>query len=178
MKEKIDPKAWAEDFKTFLDAPEVRPPAHVRDEIFKVVNRDLNPTLWMVLAKLGGIHVFVGSLSLLLCSQFGIGRGYNLMHVFMSFGTFACMAFCGALFLGLTLLMAGFILSNSELKKVRTTGYAPIVLLGVVSLIVLFCFGAEIAFNLALFWLLGAFIAGVLFTEAGLRIRRLNFNGR
>lgn len=173
MKEKIDPKAWADDFKLFLEAPEVRPPIHVRDEIFQVVHRDLHPTLWMVLGKLGGIHVFVGSLSLLLCSQFGIGRGYNLMHAFMDYGTFACMAFCGALFLGLTVLIAGFVLSNPELKKIRSTGYAPIVLLGVMSLVVLFCFGAEMALNLALFWLFGAVITGALVTEASLGVKRI-----
>lgn len=174
MKEKIDPKEWAEDFKIFLDAPTVNPPAHIRDELFQVVHRDLNPTLWMVMAKLGGIHIFGGSISLLLCSQFGIGRGYNLMSIFMSQGVFACMAFCGALFLGLTVLIAGFFLSNLELKKIRQTCYAPVVLLGVASLVIFFCFGAEIALNLALFWLLGAVAVGALLTEASIRVRRIS----
>lgn len=175
MNKKIDPKAWAEDFKIFLDAPEVRPPAHVREEIFRIVHQDLHPMLWTVLAKLGGIHVFAGSLSLLLCSQFGIGRGYNLMHGFMSYGVFTCMAFCGALFLGLTTLIAGFVLSNPELKKIRATCYAPIILLGLVSLVVLFCFGAEIALNLAIFWLAGAVITGAILTEASLGLKKIAF---
>lgn len=173
MREKIDPKIWADDFKVFLDAPEIKPPAHIKEEIFRIVHRDLNPTLWMVLAKLGGIHVFVGSLSLLFCSQFGIGRGYNLMHAFMNYGAFACMAFCGALFLGMTVLIAGFVLSNPELKKIRSTGYAPVGLLGVMSLVVLFFFGAEIALDLAIFWLIGAIFAGGLFTEGTLAVRRV-----
>ncbi len=88
MKEKIDPKEWAEDFKLFLNAHDVNPPAPVREEIFRVVHRDLNPSFWMVMVKLGGIHTFVGSLSLLFCSQFGMGRGFNLMHSFMSYGNF------------------------------------------------------------------------------------------
>lgn len=170
---KVDPKEWAEDYKLFLDAPKVNPPVHLGEEIFRVVHRDFNPTLWMVLAKLGGIHVLGGSLSLLLCSQFGIGRGYSLMQVFMNQGVFACMAFCGAVFLGLTVLIAGFVLSNPELKKIRQTCYAPVALLGVASLIVFFCFGAEIALNLAIVWLAGATIAGALFFEAGLAFRRV-----
>lgn len=173
MKEKVNPKEWADDFKSFLNAPEVSPPSHVRNEIFRVVRRDLNPQLWMVMAKLGGIHALIGSLSLLLCSQFGMGRGFNLMHVFMSYGEFVCMAFCGALFLGLTTLIAGFILSKTELMKIRKTCYAPVVLLGATSLAVFFCFGAEIAFVLALTWLLGAVMAGALALELAFGLRRL-----
>lgn len=174
MTKKNDPKSWAEDFQFFLDVPAAKPPAHIQEEIFRIVHQDLNPTLWMVLAKLGGIHAFVGSLSLLLCSQFGIGQGYNLMHAFMSYGAFACMSFCGALFLGLTVFIAGFVLSNPELKKIRATGYAPIALLGLMSLVVLFSFGAEIALTFALFWLIGAVAAGAVLTEASLGIRRLS----
>lgn len=167
-----DPKIWADEFKEFLSAPEVSPPAHIRDEIFGVVHRDLNPQLWFVMAKLGGIHATVGSLSLLLCSQFGMGRGFNLMESFMNYGALTCMALCGALFLGLTTLVAGFILSNTELAKIRKTCYAPIVLLGLISLVIFFCFGAEIAFSLGLVWLLGAFVAGALAMEAGFGIKR------
>ena len=177
MKNKTDPKEWAEEFKLFLETPDVRPPFHLQAEIFRVVNRDLHPGFALVLAKLGGIHVLIGSLSLLICSQFGVGRGYNLMHVFMSYGALACMAFCGALFLGLTVLIAGLVLSEQELAKIRKTGYAPVVLLGVVSLVVLFCFGAEIALNLALVWLLGGTMAGVAFTEATLALKRFAHHG-
>jgi hypothetical protein len=172
VKQKIDPREWAEDFKLFLDAPKINPPAHVGEQIFRSVHRDFNPTLLRVLAKIGGIHVLGGSLSLFFCSQFGIGRGYNLMQVFMSEGVFACMALCGALFLGLTVLIAGFILSNSELKKIRKTCYAPVFLLGLASLAIFLCFGAEIALNLAFFWLVGAVAVGVLLTESSLRVRR------
>ena len=173
MKNKVDPKAWATDFQEFLNAPEVRPPAHIREEIFQVVHRDLNPSLWLVMAKLGGIHAFVGSLSLLLCSQFGMGRGLNLMQAFMGYGNFVCMMFCGALFLGLTTLVAGFILSSTELTKIRKTSYAPIFLLGTLSLVVFFCLGAEIAFSLALAWMMGAIVFGALGLEAGFGIKRL-----
>lgn len=171
-----DPKIWADEFKEFLDSPEVSPPSHIRDEIFGVVHRDLNPQLWFVMAKLGGIHAAVGSLSLLLCSQFGMGRGFNLMQPLMNYGAMTCMALCGALFLGLTTLVAGLILSSVELIKIRKTCYAPIVFLGLGSLIVFFCFGAEIAISLGLVWLLGAFVAGALAIEAGLGIKRYGFN--
>lgn len=172
MKEKIDPKEWAEEFKSFLNAPEVKPPQHVQEAIFKYVKKDLNPDLWSVFAKLGGIHVFVGSLSLLICEQFGMGRGSAIMDAFMGYGPMICMAFCGALFLGLTSLVAGFALSNSELMKVRKSGYSPIAALGVTSLIVFFCFGASIALNFAVAWLVGAILSGIVVTEISLGMRR------
>ncbi len=173
MKEKIDAKEWAEDFKLFMSAPEVSPPLAIREAIFCFVHRDLNPSVWRVLSKLGGIHVVVGSLSLLLCSQFGMGRGDTVMQAFMGYGMTVCMAVCGALFLGLTTVVAGFILSNSELQKMRKTGYSPIALLGVASLIVFFCFGADIALGFALAWLLGATLAGALVTEATLAFKQV-----
>ena len=172
MNNKVDPKEWAEDFKTFLESPKVSPPAHIGEEIFSVVHRDFNPALSLVLAKLAGIHVFAGSLSLLLCSQFGMGRGPSLMHVFMPYGTFTCMTICGGLFVGFTTLVAGFLLSNPEIARIRRTGYAPIFLLGVASLVIFFCFGAEIAFTIALMWLFGAVLTGVLTLELGFRFRR------
>jgi hypothetical protein len=172
MRDKVDPREWAEDFKTFLSAPEVRPPAHVQDQIFQAVHRDLNPGLPLVSAKLAGLHVIGGSLSLGLCSQFGFGRGYNLMHVFANYGELTCMALCGAIFLGLTVLMAGFFLSRQELMKIRKTGYTPILLLGIASVVVFLSFGAEIALSLAIFWLIGAILVGAAITEFSLAARK------
>lgn len=176
MKEKIDPKEWAEEFKAFLSAPEAKPSRDVQDEIFRVVHQDLNPNIWSVFGKLGGIHFFAGGLSLLLCSQFGVGRGDKMEHLFMNYGALACMVICGALFLGLTSVAAGFILSTEELRKIRKTCYAPIVMLGIASLMVFFFFGAEIVMSLALFWLIGAMIAGALLTETSLLIRGRRFS--
>lgn len=175
MKSTIDPKEWAEEFKNFVDSPAVVPPSALRHKIFSIVHRDLNPGMWLVLAKLGSIHLVVGSFSLLLCSQFGMGRGDLMMRTFMGYGMSVCMGFCGALFLGLTTLVAGFILTNPELKKIRRTAYAPIWTLGVASLLVFFGLGAEIVVGFAFAWLLGAIITGVLFTEASIAFRRMTF---
>ena len=178
MKKKMDPKEWTEDFKLFMDGAEVAPPQQVRNKIFNFVHQDLNPSLWLVLAKLGGIHAVVGSFSLSICSQFGMGKGDTVMQVFMSHGAFTCMAFCGALFLGLTTFVAGFVLSVSEIKKIRATAYAPIVLLGTLSLLLFLFFGAEIALNLALAWFFGALLTGILITELNLLVRHWQLSGQ
>jgi hypothetical protein len=172
MKNTIDPKEWAEEFKNFVESPVAAPPAQLRDAIFSEVHHDLNPGLWLVLAKLGSIHVVVGSLSLLLCSQFGMGRGDFMMRTFMGYGMPVCMAFCGALFLGLTTLVAGFALTSYELRTIRRTGYAPVWMLGTVSLLVFWNFGAETAVAWAASWLLGAGLAGIVLTETSIAIKR------
>lgn len=175
MKPGIDPKVWAEEFQSFVNAPAAAAPENMREEIFSIVHRDLNPSFWLVLAKLGGIHAFVGSFSLLLCEQFGMGRGDAVMRLFMGYGMNVCMAFCGALFLGLTTIAAGFLLTNPELKKIRRTAYAPIWTLGLLSLAIFLFFGAKTALGFSFAWLLGAVLAGILFTEASIGLRRIAF---
>lgn len=175
MKPNHDPKVWAQEFKSFAEAQEMKPPEEISAAIFAQVRRDLNPRLSLVLAKLGGIHVVVGSLSLLLCSQFGMGYGDLMMRAFMGYGMPACMALCGALFLGLTSLIAGFLLSKHELKTIRRTAYAPVWLLGAMSLVVFWNFGAEIAVSWAAFWFIGAVVSGIAVTEGSIALRR---NGR
>lgn len=173
MMENTDPKKWAEEFRQFLNAPEVKPPSFIQNEIFNTVRGDLNPSLSRVMTKLAAIHVFAGSISLLLCSQFGIGMGYSVAHSMMVYGVSTCMAFCGALFLSLTVVAAGFVLSTEELMKIRKTCYSPILLLGIGSLMLFLTFGAEIALHLALSWLMGGLLAGAVFTEASLNIKRV-----
>ncbi len=178
MGDKINAKEWAKDFDLFMSGTEVQPPTHVSREIFEFVRKDLNPEYWKILAKLGATHAVVGSLSLLICSQFGMGTGVIVMNTFTSLGVFGCTVFCGALFLGLTNFVAGFIFAIPELNKVRRTGYSPILLLGAVSLTIFLFFGANIALNLALAWLMGALIAGVIATEVSFGIRRVFTLGR
>lgn len=173
MKDKKNSGSWTEDFQDFATSAPVSPPSALGREIFAYVSRDLNPALWLVLAKLAAIHSIVGSFSLLLCSQFGMGRGDFMMRNLMGYGMNACMAGCGALFLGLTTLIAGFVLTPPELRKIRRTVYAPILLLGAVSLLVFLLLGSEIALGFALAWLTGATLSGMAATEAGLFARKI-----
>lgn len=172
MKKPEDYQQWAEEFKNFMSVEEVNPPQPLSNSVLEYVHKDLNPRLSHILAKLASIHVLVGSLSLLVCSQFGMGHGYSLVHVFMQWGELVCMMTCGAFFLGLTTVIGGMILTRAELRRIRRTGYSVVALLAGASLLVFFCFGAEIALNYALAWLVGALAAGILGTELCLGIRR------
>ncbi len=172
MKSKFNAEMWAEEFREFMDSPEVRPPQHVSESLLEFVRRDLNPGLWNVLGKLGIIHTIMGSLSLLVCAQFGIGRGTHVNHLFMSLGELACMGICGALFLGVSLTIASMVLSASEAHSLRKHRYVHVLILSALSLFVFFCLGAEIGVSLGLAWLLGATISGILVNEVALGMRR------
>lgn len=167
---KRDTEERRKEFEAFLNAKDVRPPAHLTESILSFVHRELNPSMWLVMSKFAVIQTIIGSISLLICSQFGVGSG-GLVHVFAGLGENICMALCGALFLGFGGVTAGFILKSPEVKLIRQTGYLPVLLMGVMALGIFFGFGAEIVLSLAFVWLLGGFVAGMLAIEATSRLR-------
>lgn len=171
MRDKVDRKEWMKDFNDFMNAEEIQPPAHLFEQIRSIVHRDLNPSAWLVLSKLALIQAVVGSLSLVICAQFGVGPGQHLAMAFARLGDNMCMALCGALFLGLSGLTASLVLKTPEVNLIRKTGYLPILVVGILSLGVFLGFGAEIVVSFAFLWLLGGFIGGLLATEAGWRLR-------
>jgi hypothetical protein len=164
---------WGGEFDSFMGAPEVTPPLEVTERIRAIVHSDLNPSSWRVLRKLALIHGFVGSLSLLVCAQFGVGTGTSLVYSFTQFGASACMGLCGAFFLGLTALIASFALSRSEFRFIRKTGYSPFAVLGFLSLIVFLALGANLIFGLMLIWLFGGVLGSLFVGEIGWRMRSL-----
>lgn len=172
MNQSSNPQKWMKDFNDFLNSPEVAPPAFVSEGVKDFVSRDLNPTIWNILSRLALVHIAAGTVSLLVCSQFGIGRGHLLAHAFMSYGETVCIVLCGALFLGISLLVASFLLSSSELKAIRKLSYSPVLILGLLSLSAFFCLGADISLKLAMAWMAGGLIAGVTAIEAGLKVRQ------
>lgn len=172
MKNDFNSKQINDEFKAFMNAKEVTPPRSLTENIFQMVHKDLNPSIWELFSKLALIQMIVGSLSLLICSQFGIGPG-PLVHAFMVFGETACMALCGGLFLGVGAFAAMHFLSRPEIELIRTTGYLPMLAMGILSLGIFFGFGAEIVVSLAFVWLLGGFVGALIVVEASCRFRRL-----
>lgn len=159
-------KEWLKDYQSFLEADDITPPRELSERIFKMVHNEPSVNGWHILSKLALFQAVLGSFSLLACSQFGIGSG-PLSETFMRFGHNFCMALCGALFLGLGTLVAGYFLKSAEVKFIRQMGYLPILAMGLLSLGILFEFGAEIIASLAFVWLLGGFVGGLIALEAG-----------
>ncbi len=177
MKNETAEQEWMSEYRDFLASPERQAPVNLTRDILQFVHRELNPGFLSVFRKMALLHIATGSLSLLLCSQFGMGQGLNLAHVMMRWGELACMVGCGCLFLGTTSLVANFLLSNSELRRVRSRAYMMIILLSVGSLLTFIGFGAEVALIYAVAWLLGAIFTGVLATELSFRLRSMVWRG-
>lgn len=161
------------DFKMFMADEGFRPSRQLSDAVRSQVHRDLTPRMDKVIAKLLGVHLATAAVSLQVCSQFGVGRTTGVTHFFMGFGEFACMVFCGSLFLGLTALMASALLTLPELIALRKMSYLPVLFLGFISLSAFALFGEGMLASLAMMWLLGGMIMSVFTTEVGIRIRRL-----
>lgn len=172
MKNDLNYKKMNDDFQAFMNANEVAPPRALTEQIFRKIREDLNPSIRKLLSKLILIQIIVGSFSLLICSQFGLGPG-PLVHTFMVFGHTVCMALCGGLYLGAGAIAALTLLSPAEVELIRRTGYLPLLAVGILSLGTFFGFGAEIVMGFALAWLFGAFLSALVVVETGYRIRRL-----
>jgi hypothetical protein len=173
MSQKKNP-GWATEFAEFLDSPEASPPAQISETLLARIYRSLNPPQWMVLAKLGAVHTSVGLLSLGICPQFGMGNTHHsgFMSFFMNFGDVACQIACGALFLGLSLLVASFFLRPEEVKVIRKNRLTQIALLMGLSLGAFVCAGSEVFSTLTLAWVFGALVASLASLELGWLVRR------
>lgn len=173
---KLNEKEWLEEFKEFVQADDVPVPKDVTERIFNRVRADLNPSAWVVFAKLLGIHVVVGTLSLAICSQFGINpfhTSFSLSEYFMKFGHSTCMLLCGVLFIGLTVLLGRLFLRREELLVLSRNAILQIFGLSVLSMAAFIGLGAEIVLGIGVLWFVGAMIGGVVATKAV--IRRTSF---
>lgn len=173
-KEDFSSQNWAEEFKEFMVVQPVAPPDELSRKILEMVRRDLNPAAWLVFLKIALIHVVVGTLSLLLCPQFGIhfSSGFDLLASFMQFNPYACMFACGLIFLSGTALVATLLLRPEEVRVIRQTKILQLSILGLLSLTTFFCFGAPVITGLGIAWFLGSVFGGAVTLEFGWKMRK------
>lgn len=169
-----DNRKMSDEFKDFLSASEIAPPAFVRDAIVSRIHRDLDPSNQHVFLKMLGVHTLVSLFSLSVCSQFGIQslRVYDAMNSMMDVvGHTYCMALCGILYLGLSALALSLWLKPEEIRVIRRHRFFQLTLLAGVSLGVFLCLGANVLFVPGALWLVGSVIGGIASFELGWMIR-------
>ena len=173
MKKAPSPQEWAREFNDFISASAVQPPVAVSDSVLARVREDLNPSPWIVFAKVSAIHAVVGFITLLFCPQFGFGLtdGMGLMALFMRFGNEACMVGCGAVFMGGSLLTASLVLRPEEVLTIRKTELLQISALAFLSMGIFICTGAGVVGGLGFFWALGSIVGGLGTFELGWKLR-------
>lgn len=162
---KMTEKEWLKDFQEFMESDGAPVPQDISQKISRRIYKALNPSAWFVFVKLLAIHSVVGTLSLAVCDQFGMNpfnSGISLAHFFMKFGHSACMVLCGFLFVGLSVSLASLLMNFDEWKVLRKNLPVQIFALSMLSLGMFLAFGAEIVFGIALLWLAGAMVGGVV----------------
>ena len=170
----MNDKKLTEEFYEFMSAPEVTPPAAVRNSVLSRVRSDLNPSNQQVFLKMLAVHSVVSLFSLSICSQFGIQflRIYDAMGAMMSLvGHTYCMAFCGLLYLGISALALSLLLRPEEIKVVRRHRIMQLTLLSGLSLGVFLCIGAQVLLLPGALWIVGSLIGGITTLELGWMLR-------
>ncbi len=120
-KEIIDSRESAQaDYLDFILSRGSSPPERLTRKILIKIKELLNPRLSNILLKILIIHFVVGSLTLVICPQFGItlyGEEIGISRYFMVFGHEVCTILCGVFFLGTTLSISASILTREEIHK-------------------------------------------------------------
>ncbi len=162
------------EFDEFQHGSEVRPPISLTEKVLAFVHKDLNPSAWSVFSKLALVQVLVGFATLLFCPQFGYSPTgiHGIMHVFMQFGNTVCMAACGALFVGSSLLMASFVLKAPEVRVLRSHRLLQVTLISLMAVGTFLCLGAEVFELLTLAWIIGSVVGGLSSLEIGWQVRQ------
>lgn len=166
---------WNEEFQTFLQVDEVDPPEDLSQSVLKQVETDLRPTLWRVLRRVALVHLLVGTATLSVCPQFGVALGKEraLFEFLMRYGHAVCTATCGAFFLGVSALIASFVLQREEVRLLRQHRVTPWVSLGLFSLMVFHIFGENVLTTMGLIWLSGAVLGAGILSEVSWKLRML-----
>ena len=168
-------QAWLKDYEEFLNSDQASVPAELSQKVSSHVAHLMNPSAGLIFAKMLGLHLVTGTLSLAICHQFGfnpVGTSFSLEEWFMQVGGHHfCMLACGVLFLSLTLLAAGAFLSIEEILVLKRTRLLQTSGLALFSLGFFLAFGAQFALTIGLLWLAGGLIGGWAATEITSRWR-------
>jgi hypothetical protein len=136
---KTTEKEWLEDFKEFVQSEGAPVPQDISDNILNRVRIDLNPSPWMVFAKLFGVHLVVGTLSLAICSQFGL----NPFHSNFSLSEY-------------------FMRRREELLVLSRNAPLQVFGLSVLSMVAFIGFGAEVVLGIGILWFVGSMFGGIV----------------
>lgn len=150
-----------------MDSPVANSPL-LKSKVFDLrssISTRLNPPWSRLFKKLAVVHVLTSLITLSLCSQMGVRLffdGPGLMEAFMVFGFWTCMGLCGAFYIGASFLTLALFVDLDERNKFQRKIPLVVSLLSIVSLGFLLLWGASVSLAVALVWLAGAELAGIL----------------
>ncbi|MBY0384713.1 hypothetical protein K2X05_06100, partial [bacterium] len=103
---------WESEFTDFLLTESVAVPQKLTETILTKIHNELNPSFLHVFKKISFIHLILGFFTLLFCPQFDISitSQLGLVPYLMQFGHEVCTFGCGAIFVGISVLVSSFYL--------------------------------------------------------------------
>ena len=169
------------EFEEFRVNRNVNSPVKISEKLLDHVRNEMNPSHLSIFGKLVCIQGVIGVLTLLFCPQFDLSltNNYDLFHYFHeNYGQNACMAICGAIFIGSGAIFAAHTLSLGEIAVIKESKFLYYSAISLFAVACLMIFGADVYLQLAIFWLIGANIAGTVFFEINrhLRLQILKFS--
>lgn len=165
---------WLREFETFMKPDQATPPHSISQAVLARVRTDLNPSLKVVSAKLFGLHAVGAGIVALFCPQLGVGPvvgGHGIMHLFMQFGPLVCASICGAIFLGVSAVLATIFLEREELRLANRYRFLNITLLASISFAGLMLAGGSADRLSYAFWIMGAVVTGWMTLKMGASLR-------
>ncbi len=174
---KFEGEVLRKEYAEFLLAKEIEPPIQFRENIFKIIQKELNPSFSSVLVILGLIHTVAGAVTLLFCSQFGVGFsefGKHFFHQLHQLSPVLCMGFCGSLFVGSGAALGSYLLRPEQIRIVRKHGFAYLAFISIFFLLVFLSLGQH-SFNAVevVSWIMAAILIGRVIFELGVSTRRI-----
>jgi hypothetical protein len=167
------------DFKDFLNSQTKQIPEKIKNSLHNRILNEIridNTPLLNIFLKYFIINLAAGSLTLLICPQFGIGPlngSHGVSHYFMQFGGWACGLFCASVFFVSSHLFSLAILHRRELRRLyRNPSSIPLTI--ALTLFIFMSTGFTINFDPMFFRF--DFIATWIF--AGLALTYLSFEAR
>ena len=159
-----------QEFEDFLRPHDGHPSQKQSLEIRSLIHAKLHPSSWFVFLKLFLIHTVTSLVTLSFCSQFGVrlfGEGHGLTHYFMYFGSYGCVALCGAFLMGTSFFVASLILKSEEIKTVYAGLPLYIGVLIILSLSLFMIVSSDILVGYALTWIGGAIVGSFVLFNVG-----------
>ncbi len=167
-------KEMLKEFVKFVEADPVSTKTTTDNAIYKMVEKKLNPSIWIVFAKFTGIEAAAGLAILLVCPQFDIGFGSHNELLYLLHSTLSPFFFfivCGIFFVLLGAALAGLILSRDEIRVIKTTKYIYYVIYSVMACIIFASLGAEMFLMSSIAWILGAMAGNFIGFESVIRMK-------
>jgi hypothetical protein len=150
----------------FNDDKDIHVPAKLRENIYSLVRKDIQPDHKIVFFKLMFIQAVIGFMTMAFCPQFemSLTNSYELFHFFhRTFGHKICMFICGSIFIGSGALVANSILTKAEIKRIKGSSFLYYMAISLITVSAFLLLSQNAYLSLVPYWFTGATVSGIVF---------------